>query len=58
MHDRSLDLRWRNLRDGGEDCIMTRWAANVTRIEEMRDSYNILVGKPEEKGTFGRIRRR
>jgi len=35
MHDRTLDLRWRKLRDGGEDCIMTRWAANVTRIEEM-----------------------
>jgi hypothetical protein len=58
MHKRSLDLRRRKLRYGGEDCIMTRWAANVARIEEMRESYNILVGKPEEMGTFGRIRRR
>jgi len=23
------------VRDGGEDCIMTRWVANVARIEEM-----------------------
>jgi hypothetical protein len=37
---------------------MTRWAAIVARIEEMRDSYNILFGKPVEKETFGRIRRR
>jgi hypothetical protein len=26
-----------------------RWARHVTRMGEMRKSYNILVGKPEGK---------
>jgi len=26
-----------------------RWAGHVARMEEMRNSYNILVGKPEGK---------
>jgi hypothetical protein len=27
-------------------------------MEEMRNAYNVLVGKPEGKSTFGRPRRR
>jgi len=42
------------LRDGGGECIMMGWAAHVARIEEMRQSYNILVGNL--KRTFGGIR--
>jgi hypothetical protein len=26
-----------------------RWAGNVSCMMEMRNAYNILVGKPEEK---------
>jgi hypothetical protein len=29
---------------------------HVTRMEEMRNAYNILVGKPEVKRPFGRHR--
>jgi hypothetical protein len=32
-----------------------RWEGHVARIGE-RSSYNILVGKPEKKGLFGRPR--
>jgi len=35
-----------------------RWAIHVVRMEEMRNSYTILVGKPEEKRSLGRPRLR
>jgi hypothetical protein len=31
---------------------------NVARIEELKNAYNILVGKPEGKRPLGRPRRR
>jgi hypothetical protein len=27
----------------------TRWAGNAVRMEEMKNAYGILVGRPEEK---------
>jgi hypothetical protein len=35
-----------------------RWAEHVARMEEGRNVYRILVGKPEEKRPFRRRRRR
>jgi hypothetical protein len=35
-----------------------RWAGNVARMEEVRDAYNILVGRPEGRRPLGRPRRR
>jgi hypothetical protein len=35
-----------------------RWAGHVARMGEVRDAYNILVGKPEERRPLGRPRRR
>jgi hypothetical protein len=35
-----------------------RWAGHVAHIEEMRNIYNILVGKPKGKRPLGRPRRR
>jgi len=35
-----------------------RWAGNVARMEQMRNSYNMLVGKPEGKRLLGRHRQR
>jgi hypothetical protein len=35
-----------------------RWAGHVTRMEEMRNVYKLLVGKPEGKRSLGRPRRR
>jgi hypothetical protein len=35
-----------------------RWAGHVARIEEKRNAYRILVGKPEGKRPLGRPRRR
>jgi hypothetical protein len=35
-----------------------RWAGNVARIRERKNSYRILVGKPERKRPLGRQRRR
>jgi len=35
-----------------------RWAGHVARMEEGRDVYRILVGKPEGKRPLGRPRRR
>jgi hypothetical protein len=35
-----------------------RWAGHVARIEEKRNAYRILVGKPEEKRPLGRPRHR
>jgi hypothetical protein len=36
----------------------TRWAWHVARMGEMRNAYNILIGKPEGKRPLGRPRRR
>jgi hypothetical protein len=33
-----------------------RWAGHVARMGDMRNAYNILVGKPEGKRLFGRPR--
>jgi hypothetical protein len=33
-----------------------RWAEHVACVEEIRNSYNILVGKPEGKRPLGRPR--
>jgi hypothetical protein len=33
-----------------------RWVGYVARMGEMRNSYKILVGKPEEKIPLGRPR--
>jgi hypothetical protein len=35
-----------------------RWAGNVARMGEKRNTYRILVGKPEGKRPLGRPRRR
>jgi hypothetical protein len=35
-----------------------RWAGNVARMGEMRNAYNILIGKPETKRPLERSRRR
>jgi hypothetical protein len=35
-----------------------RWAGHVSRIEEKRNAYRFLVGKPEGKRPLGRPRRR
>jgi hypothetical protein len=34
-----------------------RWAGHVARMEEKRNAYRVLVGKPEEKRPLGRPRR-
>jgi hypothetical protein len=36
----------------------TRWAGHVARMGEARDTYNILVGRPEGRRPLGRPRRR
>jgi hypothetical protein len=35
-----------------------RWAGHVARMEEKRNVYRILVGKPKGKRPLGRPRRR
>jgi hypothetical protein len=35
-----------------------RWAVYVARMGELRNTYRILVGKPERKRPLGRPRRR
>jgi len=30
-----------------------RWAGHMTRIEDRRDAYRVLVGRPEEKRLLG-----
>jgi len=35
-----------------------RWTGHVTRMKEIRNACNILVGKSEGKRPFGRPRRR
>jgi hypothetical protein len=34
-----------------------RWAEQVARMEEKRDAYRILVGKPERENPLGRTSR-
>jgi hypothetical protein len=34
------------------------WAEHVARMGEVRDAFNILVGRPEGRGPLGRPRRR
>jgi hypothetical protein len=34
------------------------WAGNIARVGEMRNAYDILVGKPEGKRPLGGHRRR
>jgi hypothetical protein len=59
-----LDLRRRKWGEAGEDCIMrsfitcTIWEGNVAPMGEMKNAYDILVGKPEGKRPLGRPRRR
>jgi hypothetical protein len=35
-----------------------RWAGHIARVEEKKNAYRILVGKPEEKRPLGRPGRR
>ena len=35
-----------------------RWAGHVARMEQLRDAYRVLVGKPESKRPLGRPIRR
>ena len=35
-----------------------RWAGHVARMEQFRNAYRVLVGKPESKRPLGRPRRR
>jgi hypothetical protein len=35
-----------------------RWAGHLTRMGEKRNTYRLLVGKPEGKRPLGRPRRR
>jgi hypothetical protein len=35
-----------------------RWVGHIARMREMRNVYNILVGKPERKRPLGRYKHR
>jgi len=35
-----------------------RWERHIARMEEMRNAYIVLIGKPERKKILGRLRRR
>ena len=35
-----------------------RWAGHVARMEQFRNAYRVLVGKPESKRPLGKPRRR
>ena len=35
-----------------------RWAGHIARMEQFRNAYRVLVGKPESKRPLGRPRRR
>ena len=35
-----------------------RWAGHVARMEQSKNAYRVLVGKPDEKRPLGRPRRR
>jgi hypothetical protein len=32
-----------------------RWAGHEARMEEVRNTYRVLVGKPEEKRLLGKL---
>jgi len=62
-----LDLRYRKWRETGEDRIIRSlltytlhqgWAGHVARLEEMRNAYTILIGKPEGERPRTRLGRR
>ena len=38
--------------------ILLRWAGHVARMEQSRNAYRVLVGKPEGERPLGRPRRR
>ena len=38
--------------------IRLRWAGHVARMEQSRNAYRVLVGRPEGKRPLGRPRRR
>jgi hypothetical protein len=40
------------------ECRRMRWAGRVARMREKRNTYRLLVGKPEGKKPLGRPRRR
>jgi hypothetical protein len=35
-----------------------KWAGYISCMEEMKNAFNILVGKPEGKKEFGKLGRR
>ena len=37
---------------------LLRWAGHVARLDQSRNEYRVLVGKPEGKRPLGRSRRR
>jgi hypothetical protein len=37
---------------------MMRWEGHVVCMEDMRNTYKVLVGKPEGKRSHGRLRYR
>jgi hypothetical protein len=40
------------------DHLSVRWAGHAEPMREMRNAYNILVGKPEGERPLGKSRRR
>jgi hypothetical protein len=40
------------------DSLWMKWAGHVARLGEKRNACRLLVGKPEEKRSVGRPRRR
>ena len=38
--------------------LKLRWAEHVARMEQSRNAYRVLVGKPEGKRPLGRPRRK
>ncbi|KAJ4439175.1 hypothetical protein ANN_15134 [Periplaneta americana] len=42
----------------GEDCRRLRWAGHVARMDESRNAYRVLAGRPEGKRPLERPRRR
>ena len=69
-----MELREIKLQENGESYIIMsyvhgivirnlksrrlRWAGHVARMEQSRNAYRVLVGKPEGKRTLGRPKRR
>ena len=38
--------------------LLLLWSGHVAHMEKSRSAYRVLVGKPEGKGSLGRLRRR